>query len=54
MDWEYDAAYDGNVALMGQLDLSGGREFTLGMAFGNSQHDAVATLIQSLSIPFLA
>ena len=52
MDWEYDAAYDGNVALMGQLDLSGGREFTLGMAFGNSQHDAVTTLIQSLSIPF--
>jgi glucoamylase len=34
------------------LDLTGTREFTLGLAFGNSQHHAVSTLFQSLSTPF--
>ncbi|HLH08262.1 MAG TPA: glycoside hydrolase family 15 protein [Terriglobales bacterium] len=52
LDWEYDAVFDGNIALTGQLDISRTREFTLGMAFGTSRHDAVTTLIQSLSIPF--
>jgi len=52
MDWEFDHAPDGNIALTGELDLSGTREFTLGLAFGNSQHHAVSTLLQSLSTPF--
>ena len=29
MDWEYTSALDGNVAMMGQLDLSRTTEFTL-------------------------
>ena len=52
MDWEFDHAPDGNIALTGELDLTGAREFTLGLAFGNSQHHAVSTLFQSLSTPF--
>jgi len=52
MDWEFDHAPDGNIALTGELDLSGTREFTLGLAFGNSRHHAVSTLLQSLSTPF--
>jgi len=52
MDWEYDSALDGNVALTGEIDLSHGTEFTLGLAFGRSQHHASATLFQSLCIPF--
>ena len=52
MDWEFDRAADGNIALTGELDLTSTREFTLGLAFGNSQHHAVSTLFQSLSIPF--
>jgi glucoamylase len=52
MDWEFDCAPDGNIALTGELDLTGTREFTLGLAFGNSQHHAVSTLFQSLSTPF--
>ena len=43
---------DGNIALTGELDLTGTRDFTLGLAFGNSQHHAVSTLFQSLSTPF--
>ncbi len=52
MDWEFDNAYDGNIALTGELDLSKGREFTLGLAFGNTQHQAITTLFQSLGTPF--
>ena len=47
MDWEFDQAPDGNIALTGELDLTGTREFTLGLAFGNSQHHAVSTLFCS-------
>ncbi len=52
MDWEFDHAPDGNIALTGELDLTGTREFTLGLAFGSSQHHAVSTLFQALSTPF--
>ena len=52
MDWEFDQALDGNVALTGELDLKNQSEFTLGLAFGDSLHSAVTTLFQSLAIPF--
>ena len=52
MDWEFDQAPDGNIALTGELDLTGTREFTLGLAFGRSQHNAISTLFQALSTPF--
>ncbi len=52
MDWEFDEALDGNVALTGELDLSGGWEFTTGVAFGDSLSSAVSALFQSLAIPF--
>jgi glucoamylase len=52
LDWQYDAALDGNIALTGGLDLSHGCEFTVGLAFGTSRHNALSTLAQSLSIPF--
>jgi glucoamylase len=52
MNWHFDAALDGNVALTGALDLSRGTEFTVGLAFGTTKHDALSSLLQSLSIPF--
>jgi glucoamylase len=52
LDWQYNSALDGNIALTGGLDLSHGTEFTVGLAFGTTQHDALSTLGQSLSIPF--
>src|SRR5207244_9376141 len=52
LDWQYDAAIDGNIALTGELDLSKGYSFTLGMAFGTTRHNVLSTLVQSLSIPF--
>ena len=52
MDWEFDHANDGNIALTGQLDLGSQQEFTLGLAFGDTQHHAIATLFQALGTPF--
>lgn len=52
MDWEFDHANDGNIALTGQLDLGSQREFTMGLAFGDTQHHAIATLFQALGTPF--
>ena len=52
MDWEYDRAIDGNIALTGELNLNGSREFTVGLALGDSLHNAVTTLFQSLDMPF--
>ncbi len=52
MDWQYDSATDGNIALTGEIDLARSNEFALGLAFGRSLHSASATLFQSLCIPF--
>lgn len=52
MDYQFDRAENGNVALIGELDLSKGNEFTIGLAFGSSPHSAAAKFCQSLSLPF--
>lgn len=53
MDWEFDTALNGNVAVTGEIDYAAKEnEFTLGIAFGNSLHNAVTTLFQSLGLPF--
>jgi glucoamylase len=52
MDWEFESAPDGNVALTGQIDLSHGNEFTLGVAFGRTLHSAVTSLLNSITADF--
>ena len=52
LDSEYDAAYDGNIALTGEIDLADATEFTVGLAFGDTRHRAITTLFQSLVTPF--
>jgi len=34
MDWDFEQAEDGNIALTGEIDLSHGLEFVLAVAFG--------------------
>jgi glucoamylase len=53
MEWEFDHALEGNIALMGHLELGGEREFTVGVAFGDSLPNATCTLLQSLAVPFV-
>ncbi|HTM56279.1 MAG TPA: glycoside hydrolase family 15 protein [Pirellulales bacterium] len=52
LDWEFDSAPDGNIALVAQIDPAQQREFTLGLALGDSLHDVQTTLLQSLGVPF--
>ncbi|MCI4358259.1 MAG: glycoside hydrolase family 15 protein [Thermoplasmata archaeon] len=52
MDYEFDRATDGNIALTGELDATVGDEFTVGLAFGRDISSAITTLMQSLSTPF--
>jgi glucoamylase len=52
MDWEFDRASAGNIALTGELDLDDRTEFTLGLAFGDTRHCAITTLFQALGVPF--
>ena len=53
LDWEFDKAEEGNVAVIGEVNLTRGREFTVGVAFGDSLHGAVTVLEQSLATPFV-
>jgi glucoamylase len=52
MDYHFSAAENGNIALIGELDLSQSKTFTLGLGFGHSLHRATTTLFQSLGKPF--
>jgi len=52
MDWEFRKATDGNIALMGEIDLSRNGEFVLGVAFGHSPQSSSTKLLQSLATPF--
>ncbi|MBC7289243.1 MAG: glucan 1,4-alpha-glucosidase, partial [Armatimonadetes bacterium] len=51
MDWEFDCAEDGSVAVTGEVDVTRG-EFTLGLAFGDSPQAATARLVEALAYPF--
>ncbi|MEM1096924.1 MAG: glucan 1,4-alpha-glucosidase, partial [Bacteroidota bacterium] len=55
MDWTFDRADDGNLAMTGELDLAAlddDRTFTMGIAFGDTEHSALTTLMQALDVPF--
>ena len=52
MDWEFDCAPNGNIALTGEIDLQRSREFVLTLAFGETLHHAMVKGSQALSIPF--
>jgi glucoamylase len=52
MDWEFDCAENGNIALIGELDHSQTKDFILGLAFGHGLNAAITTLLQSLCISY--
>jgi glucoamylase len=52
MNWEFQRAEDGNIALTAEMDLSHGMEFVIGVAFGRSSQSASTKLLQSLATPF--
>ncbi|MGE5321425.1 MAG: glycoside hydrolase family 15 protein, partial [Actinomycetota bacterium] len=52
LDWEFEDADRGNIAVTGEIELFNSDEVTLGLAFGDGAHAAVSTLLQALSTPF--
>jgi glucoamylase len=52
MDWEFQAAENGNIALTGEIDLPDSGEFTIAVALGRSYQSAATKLFQSLAEPF--
>jgi glucoamylase len=52
MDWEFPAANEGNIALIGEIGLQDGDEFAIAIALGGSCQSTVAKLMQSLAEPF--
>lgn len=52
MTFEFDEARNGNVALTGELNLAGAREFTVALAFGETLPNVVSALFQTLGIPY--
>jgi glucoamylase len=60
MDWEFGSALNGNIALMGELDLgcapnSGGEgalQFTVAIGIGDTLHTAMQKTVSSLAYPF--
>ncbi|MDE2260940.1 MAG: glucan 1,4-alpha-glucosidase [Gammaproteobacteria bacterium] len=52
MDWEFDKAEGGHVALTGELGIAGRAEFTVGLALGDGLQHALSALFQALGMPF--
>ncbi len=59
MHWEYGSATNGNIAIMGEVDLmharqvdANTREFVVGIGFGESAHAALYSTLSSLATPF--
>ena len=52
MDWEFQAAENGNIAATGEVNLPDSEEFTIAVAFGRSYQSAATKLFQSMAEPF--
>ncbi len=52
MQWHYGQALEGNLAVMGEIDVANNREFTIAIAFGDGAHAALAGLMQTLATPY--
>ncbi|MGZ5229577.1 MAG: hypothetical protein ACXWC3_05990 [Burkholderiales bacterium] len=52
LDWSFEQAEDGNIAVIGEIDITEQPEFIVVLALGESLHAATTALSQSLSVPF--
>ena len=52
MDFDFDSASNGNIALTGEIDLRPSKEFVLALGFGETLHQALVTVAQSLGNSF--
>jgi glucoamylase len=52
MDWEFGSALNGNLAVIGEIDLGPKREFTLSLGLGGGHHSALTRTVGSLNTDF--
>jgi glucoamylase len=52
MSWQFGEALDGNIAVMGEIDVAKNREFTIAIALGEGHHMAMAGAMQANIMPF--
>ena len=52
MTWNFGQAMNGNLALMGEIDVAATREFTIAIALGDGDHMAISGMMQTLSTPY--
>jgi len=52
MTWQFGQALDGNIAVMGEIDVALHREFTIAISFGDGNHSAIAQMMQTLATPY--
>src|ERR1700737_1658059 len=52
MNWQFGQALNGNIAVMGEIDVARNREFTIAIALGDGHHAALAGMMQTLATPY--
>ena len=53
MSWCFGQAMDGNIAVMGEIDLALNPEFTIAIGLGDGHHAALSEMLQALAVPYL-
>ncbi len=52
MDWQFGSALNGNIAVMGEIEQTATREFTVAIGFGEGHHAALSATVGALATPF--
>src|SRR5215472_10998023 len=52
MTWNFGQALDGNIAVIGEINIACTREFTVAIALGDNHHAALAAMTQTLVMPY--
>jgi glucoamylase len=52
MTWQFGQALNGNIAVMGEVDVAANREFTIAISFGDGSHAAIAQMMQTLATSY--
>ena len=52
MNWCFGEARDGNIAVMGEIDVALYREFTVAIGLGDGPHAALSEMMQALATPY--
>jgi glucoamylase len=52
MNWHFGQALDGNIAVMGEIDVARTRTFTIAIGLGDGHHAALSEMMQALAEPY--